>query len=119
MGAARRVVAAAALAAKEYALRLPQEVAEAKLFIQQARFDLPALPAAVRPAADSGLRNLAGLLDRLAPPDSVALAADALIRRIGTEEPLPSRFTRPSFSASLRSTRSWTSRMARRTACAR
>ena len=91
MAVARRVVAAAALAAKEYALRLPQEVAEAKLFIQQARFDVPALPAAVRPAADSGLRDLAGLLDRLAPPDSVARAADALIRRIGTEEPLPSR----------------------------
>ncbi len=91
MAAARRVVAAAALAAKEYALVLPQEVAEAKLFIQQARFDVPALPAAVRPAADSGLRDLASLLDRLAPPDSVQQAADALIRRIGIDEPLPSR----------------------------
>jgi high-affinity iron transporter len=91
VAAARRVIAAAALAAKEYALRLPQEVAEAKLFIQQAQFDVPALPAAVRPAADSGLRDLARLLDRLAPPDSVERAAEALIRRIGTEEPLPSR----------------------------
>ena len=100
VAAARRVVAAAALAAKEYALGvipaggkivLPEEVAEAKLFIQQARFDVPTLPVAVRPAADSGLRRLAGLLDRLAPPDSVARAAEALIQRIGTDEPLPSR----------------------------
>jgi len=100
VAAARRVVAAAALAAKEYALGvtpgggqivLPEEVAEAKLFIQQARFDVPALPAAVRPAADSGLAALARLFDRLAPPDSVEHAAEALIRRIGTEEPLPSR----------------------------
>jgi high-affinity iron transporter len=91
VAAARRVVAAAALAAKEYALGLPAEVEEAKLFIQQARFDVPSLAAAVRPAADSGLAHLAGLLDRLAPPDSVARVADALIRRIGTDEPLPSR----------------------------
>ena len=100
MAAARRVVAAAALAAKEYAagvppaggmVVVPAEVDEAKLFIQQARFDLPTLPAAVRLAADSGLTRLAGLVDRLAPPDSVARAADALIRRIGIEEPLPTR----------------------------
>ena len=91
MAAARRVVAAAALAAKEYALLLPQEVEEAKLFIQQARFDVPALPAGVRPAADSGLAALAQLMDRGAPPDSVTRVADALIARIGVAEPLPSR----------------------------
>ncbi len=91
MAAARRVVAAADLAAKEYKVDRPQEVAEAKLFIQQARFDLPLLPTAVRAAADSGLTHLAALLDRLAPADSIARAADALIRRIGTDEPLPSR----------------------------
>ena len=100
VAAARRVVAAAALAAKEYGLGvspaggqivLREEVDEAKLFIEQARFEVPALPAAVRPAADSGLAHLAGLLDRLAPPDSVSRVADALIRRIGTDEPLPSR----------------------------
>jgi len=84
-------VAAAALAAKEYSLLLPEEVTEAKLFIQQARFDIPALPAAVRRGADSGLTQIALLLDRLAPPDSVARAADALIKRIGTDEPMPSR----------------------------
>jgi high-affinity iron transporter len=91
VAAARRVVAAAALAAKEYALLLPQEVEEAKLFIQQARFDVAALPAGVRAAADSGLAALAQLIDRGAPPDSVARVADALIARIGIAEPLPSR----------------------------
>jgi len=69
----------------------PEEVNEAKLFVQQARFDLSSLPAAVRAAGDSGLAHLAALFDRLAPPDSVARAADALIQRIGTDEPAPSR----------------------------
>jgi high-affinity iron transporter len=100
LAAARRVVAAAALAAKEYALGvtpaggqvvLPEEVAEAKLFIAHARFDVPILPAVIRSAADSGLARLAGLLDRLAPPDSVARVADALIARIGSDELLPAR----------------------------
>lgn len=89
MAAARRVVAAAALAAKEYEALTPEEVNEAKLFIQQARFDLSALPHRVRAAADSGLTQLAALFDRLAPADSVALVSDALIRRIGMNEPLP------------------------------
>jgi len=105
LAASRRVVAAAALSAKEYAqgvtpqggrIVLPEEVAEAKLFIQQARFDLPGLPAAVRPAADSALRAIASLLDRLAAPDSVERVADALVARIsaavgGPLEPPPSR----------------------------
>jgi high-affinity iron transporter len=69
----------------------PEEVEEAKLFIQQARFDVPSLPNAVRSAADSGLSHLATLLERLAPPDSVARVADALVRRIGIDEPLPSQ----------------------------
>ncbi|HEV8265152.1 MAG TPA: cytochrome c/FTR1 family iron permease [Gemmatimonadales bacterium] len=100
MAASRRVVAAAALAAKEYALGvtpaggrivLPEEVDEAKLFIQQARLDVPNLPVRIRAGADSGLARLAELLDRLAPPDSVERAADALIGRLGVSEPLPSR----------------------------
>ena len=103
MAAARRVVAAAALAAREYAAGVPaeggkvdraEEVEEAKLFIQQARFDVRSLPNAVRSAADSGLGHLAALLEALAPPDSVARAADALVRRIGRsgiDEPLPSQ----------------------------
>ena len=100
MAAARRVVAAAALAAREYAAGVPpeggkvdrpEEVEEAKLFIQQARFDVPSLPSAVRSGADSGLGHLAALLESLAPPDSVARVADALVRRIGIDEPLPSQ----------------------------
>ncbi len=105
LAAPRRVVAAAALSAKEYAqgvtpqggrIVAPEEVDEAKLFIQQARFDLPGLPAAVRPAADSALRVIAVMLDRLAAPDSVERVADALVARIsaavgGPLEPPPSR----------------------------
>jgi high-affinity iron transporter len=100
LAAARRVVAAAALAAKEYSAGVPpaggkvdepEEVEESKLFIQQARYDIPSLPAAVRGGVDSGLTQIALLLDRLAPPDSVRRAADALIARIGTDEPIPSR----------------------------
>ncbi|HEV8399078.1 MAG TPA: cytochrome c/FTR1 family iron permease [Gemmatimonadales bacterium] len=93
-------MAAAALAAKEYSAGVPpaggkvdepEEVEESKLFIQQARYDIPSLPAAVRGGVDSGLTQIALLLDRLAPPDSVRRAADALIARIGTDEPIPSR----------------------------
>ncbi len=107
LAASRRVAAAAALSAKEYALGvtaqggrilLPEEVDEAKLFVEQARFDVSGLPRRVRPAADSALRAMAGLLDRLAAPDSVARVADALVARIsaavggaGALEPLPSR----------------------------
>ena len=107
LASARRVVAAASLAAKEYALGvtpaggqivLPEEVDEARLFIQQAQFDVPALPSAARAAAGAGLARLSGMLERLAPPDSVRLVADTLIARI-TEaaggpkviEQLPSR----------------------------
>lgn len=105
LAVSRRVVAAVALAAKEYALGvtpdggqivLPQEVDEAKLFIQQARFDVPALPSAARATADRALTTIARLLDRLAPPDSVGRVTDALIDRItaaagGAQvlEPLP------------------------------
>ncbi len=106
LGSARHLVAAAALAAKEYALGVapgggqitqPEEVDEAKLFVQQAQFDIAGLPAAARAAAQSSLDHLTNLLDQLAPPDSVALAADSLVALItraagGPEslEPLPS-----------------------------
>jgi high-affinity iron transporter len=103
LAAARRVVAAAALAAKEYRLGVtpgggritaPEEVEEAKLFIQQARLDVPALPVRARRAADADLAALAGLLDGLAPPDSVARVADGLVAQITAAagsalEPLP------------------------------
>jgi len=87
----RRVVAAASLAAKEYALGVtpsggqivqPEEVDEAKLFIQQATFDVPGLPVGARVVAGHALTRIAEMLDRLAPPDSLRLVTDALISRI-------------------------------------
>lgn len=104
---ARRVVAAASLAAKEYALgvtpaghqiTLPEEVDEAKLFIQQAGYDVSGLPGAARGTATRMLARIAQLLDSLAPPDSVARLADSLVASITAAaggpriiEPLPSR----------------------------
>ncbi|HYU29075.1 MAG TPA: cytochrome c/FTR1 family iron permease [Gemmatimonadales bacterium] len=91
MALSRRVVAAASLAAKEYALGVtpsggqivqPEEVDEAKLFIQQATFDVPGLPISARVVAGHALTRIAEMLDRLAPPDSVRLVTDALISRI-------------------------------------
>ncbi|MGH7569938.1 MAG: FTR1 family protein [Gemmatimonadales bacterium] len=105
LSAARRIAAAATLAAKEYAqgvvpgggrVTLPEEVDEAKLFIDQARLDVPALPAGVRLYADSAMGTIRGLLDRLAPPDVVARRASELVRRLGAAlggplDPLPAR----------------------------
>jgi high-affinity iron transporter len=102
---ARRVVAATSLAAKEYAngvspggghIVAAQEVAEAKLFVDAALLDGPSLPAAVRGAADTALRALRTMLDRAAPPDSVALRAATLVQRIaaavgGALDPFPTR----------------------------
>jgi len=104
---AQRVVAAASLAAKEYALgvtpaghqiTLPEEVDEAKLFLQQAGFDVPGLPSPARATATRMLARMAQLLDSLAPPDTVAHLADSLVAVItsafgGTRviEPLPGR----------------------------
>ena len=91
LASARRVVAAASLAAKEYALGvtpaggqivLPEEVDEARLFIQQAQFDVPALPSAARATAGEGLARLSAMLERLAPPDSVRLVAEAVVAGI-------------------------------------
>jgi high-affinity iron transporter len=88
---ARRVVAAVSLAAKEYALGVtptggqivqPEEVDEARLFIQQAQFDVPGLPARARVIAAHSLTRLGEMLDRLAPPDSVRLVTDVLISRV-------------------------------------
>src|SRR5919109_1937902 len=105
LAVARRIVAAASLAAKEYGLGVspaggkitrPEEVAEAKLFIQQAQFDIRALPAAARADADRGLTRLGQMLQRLAPPDSVSRVTDSLLALItsasgGTKvlEPMP------------------------------
>lgn len=104
---ARRVVAAASLAAKEYALGVvpaggqitqPEEVDEAKLFVQQAQFDVPGLPAPARGKSQQALAHIAQLLESLAPPDSVNRATDSLVALITAAaggpkvvEPLPSR----------------------------
>src|SRR5579884_3758599 len=105
LAAARRVVAAASLAAREYGLGVapqggrvtaPAEVSEAKQFVEQARLDVGALPAAVRAAADADLAALRAMVERAAPPDSVARRADALVQRIaaaagGALDPFPPR----------------------------
>jgi len=104
---ARRVVAAASLAAKEYALGVvpaggqitqPEEVDEAKLFIQQAQFDVAGLPVAARANTHSTLSRITQLLESLAPPDSVNRVTDSLVALITNAaggpkvvEPLPSR----------------------------
>ncbi len=88
---ARRVVAAASLAAKEYALGVipgggeitqPEEVEEAKLFIQQAQYDVAGLPVAARASTQRTLARLVQMLDSLAPPDSVSRVTDSLVARI-------------------------------------
>lgn len=105
LSVARRIVAAASLAAKEYAIGVtprggrvtaPEEVSEARQFIDQARLDVGLLPAAVRAAADSDLAALRALIDRTAPPDSVARRAGTLLQRIATAtggalDPFPMR----------------------------
>ena len=100
---ARRVVAATSLAAKEYAngvdprggrIVAAQEVEEAKLFLDAARLDGPGLPAAVRGLANTDLLALRAMVDRAAPPDSVAARAATLVQRIaaaagGALDPFP------------------------------
>ena len=104
---ARRVVAAASLAAKEYALGVvpaggqitqPEEVDEARLFVQQAQFDVPGLPHAARARSRQTLTRIAQLLDSLAPPDSVNRVTDSLVAFITAAaggpkvvEPLPTQ----------------------------
>lgn len=55
------------------------EVEEARLFIDQARHDIPFLPAAARAPADSLFALLASGIERLAPPADVRRDSDALI----------------------------------------
>jgi len=105
LSVARRIVAATSLAAKEYATGVPArggrvlapaEVDEAKQFLDGARADVGGLPAAVRAATDSGLVALRALIERVAPPDSVAERAATLVQRIaaaagGALDPFPLR----------------------------
>ena len=105
LAVARRIVAATALAAKEYAagvvprggrVTAAAEVDEARQFLEQARLDAPALPARVRAVADTELALLRAMVQRAAPPDSVAARANALVARIaaatgGALDPFPAR----------------------------
>ena len=75
---------------------LPEEVDEAKLFIDQARHDVPFLPVAARAAADSLFTRIAAGLTRLAPPAEIRRDADALIATVsaaagGPMAPEPAR----------------------------
>ncbi len=83
--AARRIAASVTLAAQEYAIGVhagrvtaAAEVEEARLFLVEARRLLPSLPAHVAAAAGPGLQHLLELVDRVAPPDSVAAVANAV-----------------------------------------
>src|SRR5260370_27461176 len=91
LAAARRVVAATSLAAKEYATGVPPgggrvsiaaEVEEAEQFLAGAQAEVGGLPAAVRAAADSGLLALRAMMARAAPPDSVTDHATTLLQPI-------------------------------------
>jgi len=113
LSAARRVVAAVALAAKEYRVGVPgplgqvtsvAEVDEARQFIEQARFDVPFLPRAARAAADSGLGRLVALFAAAAAADSVERVANDVADRIartagGAIVPLPTRPPSPARGA--------------------
>ncbi|HZH80615.1 MAG TPA: FTR1 family protein, partial [Gemmatimonadales bacterium] len=60
----------------------PEEVSEAKEFLEHALLDVGALPAAVRATAAADMRAMVAMIDRKVAPDSVAARAGALIRRI-------------------------------------
>src|SRR6267154_2488853 len=105
LSVSRRIVAAASLAAKEYAMgvtprggrvTVAEEVSEARQFLEQARLDVGSLPVAVRAVADSDLTALQAMIDRVAPPDSVSQRAGTLVQRIaaaagGALDPYPQR----------------------------
>jgi len=105
LSVSRRIVAAASLAAKEYAIGVaplggrvtaPAEVSEARQFLEQARLDVGSLPTAVRATADSDLAALEAMIDRVAPPDAVSRRAGTLVQRIaaaagGALDPYPRR----------------------------
>jgi high-affinity iron transporter len=91
LSVARRTVAAASLAAKEYANGVPptggavtaaEEVSEAKEFLEHALLDVGSLPAAVRATVAADMRAMVAMIDRKVAPDSVAARAGALIKRI-------------------------------------
>lgn len=80
----RRIATSASLAAEEYAVGIQGgkvvaagEVAEAKLFLQEARRSAGLLPIDVGAGVISSLDSLLTMVVRIAPPDSVALRARA------------------------------------------
>jgi len=103
--AARRMVSAVALAAQEYRngvppaggrVTAPEEIAEARLFLDQAGREVAALPDSLRAPVGQALGALRAALDRAAPPapDSVAQWAGAIVKRVtsafgGALDPYP------------------------------
>src|ERR1041385_4325608 len=99
------MVAAACLAAKEYAIgvaprggrvTVPEEVSEARQFLEQAQLDVGSLPASVRAVADRDLSALPRIMHRVPPPDSASQLAATLVQRIaaaagGALDPYPQR----------------------------
>ena len=88
------MVSAVSLAAKEYRngvpasggrVLAPEEVAEARLFLDQALHEVAALPDSLRGPVAAGLAAFRASLDRpSAPaPDSVTQWADAIVKRVG------------------------------------
>jgi high-affinity iron transporter len=90
--AARRVAATVHLAAQEYALAWEgsaltkrSEADEARLFVEEARRSAHPLPADLANEVSRELEAIAAMLDRSAPPDSVAARAAAVERRLNTQ----------------------------------
>jgi high-affinity iron transporter len=87
--AARRVVATLQLAAQEYrtawrggAMTAPGEWEEAKLFVAEARKSAAELPPELRAQVAPRIALIAQRLDAKLPPDSLALAASDIERRL-------------------------------------
>jgi high-affinity iron transporter len=90
--AALRVVATVHLAAQEYALAFergalvhPEEAAEAKLFLAEARRAAATLPSDVAPRVRRAVDALAALVAAAAPADSVARGAAALLASLRSQ----------------------------------
>lgn len=87
--AARRIAAAADLAAQEYRFGVvdgkvvkPEEVAEARLFLTEARRAAALLPKVAADAAIAGLDSALTLVDATAHPDSIATVVRAIHQRL-------------------------------------
>ena len=97
-------MSAVALAAKEYRNGVPaaggrvtdpEEVAEARLFLEQARHEAASLPDSLGQGSAAAIALLQEMLAHAAPPDSVDHRADAIVQRVtagfgGALDPYPS-----------------------------